>query len=207
MCATCRESLSTLRKGLTLERPDNYGKHDMQHEPRRMAPTAHRAAAVRIPQLWPMVVILATPVAIGLGVFLKRYRGTDRTAMALSALVGSGVCLILGLAWFQRRFGGRIMTRQSLRWVGFRFGAVAGVLAWGAGVALLAARWAIDQLGGPAGERFGPAFLRSFSALWWTTLPGLPAYVATGIVLGAVLGLIIAEAVGACARPAPDHEG
>jgi hypothetical protein len=36
-------------------------------------------------------------------------------------------------------------------------------------------------------------------ALWWTTLPGLPAYLAVGIVMGAVLGLGVAEAIGACA--------
>jgi hypothetical protein len=158
---------------------------------------------VRIPQLWPIVALLATPVGLGLGVFLKRYRGTDRTAMALGVLVGGGLCLILGLAWFQRRFGGTAMTRQSLRRIGFRCGAAGGFCAGGVGVLLLAARWAIDQLGGPAGERFGPAFLRALAALWWTTLPGLPAYLAVGILLGAAVGLIAAEAIGACAKRIP----
>jgi hypothetical protein len=158
---------------------------------------------VRVPQLWPIIAILATPVGIGLGVFLKRYRGTDRTAMALGVLVGAGLCLILGLAWFQRRLGGGVVTRQALRRIGFRCGAVAGACAGGAGVFLLAVRWAIDQLGGPAGERFGAAFLRAVAALWWTTLPGLPAYLAVGILLGSALGLIVAETIGACGKRVP----
>jgi hypothetical protein len=153
--------------------------------------------------LWPIVLILATPVAIGVGVFLKRYRGTDRTAMALGVLVGAGLCLVLGLAWFQQRFGGTAMSRQSLRWIGFRWGAMGGACAGGVGVVLLAARWAIDQLGGPVGEQFAPAFSRALLALWWTTLPGLPAYLAVGILLGAILGLGVAEAIGSCARPIP----
>jgi hypothetical protein len=164
---------------------------------------ARGGAAVRIPRLWSVVVILATPVLIGLGVFLKRYRGTDRTAMALAVLVGGGLCLLVGLAWFQRRFSGKVMSRQSLRWVGFRWGAVAGACAGGIGVVLLAVRWAIDQLGGPVGEQFLPAFLRALSALWWTTLPGLPAYLAVGVVLGVAIGLAAAEAVGACAERIP----
>lgn len=159
--------------------------------------------AVRIPRLWPVAVILVTPVLIGLGVFLKRYRGTDRTAMALAVLVGGGLCLVAGLVWFQRRFGGAAMSRQSLRWVGVRWGAVAGACAGGVGVVLLAVRWAIDQLGGPVGEQFLPAFLRALSALWWTTLPGLPAYLAVGVVLGVGIGLAVAEAVGACAKRVP----
>ena len=158
---------------------------------------------VRIPRLWPIVMILATPVAIGIGVFLKRYRGTDRTAMALGVLVGVGLCLNLGLVWFQRRCGGRTMSRQQLRWIGFRFGAAAGACAGGVGVVLLAVRWAIDQLGGPVGEQFVPAFFRALLALWWTTLPGLPAYLAAGVVMGAVMGLGVAEAIGACATQAP----
>lgn len=165
---------------------------------------ARRGEMLRIPRLWPIVAILATPVLIGVGVFLKRYRGTDRTAMALGVLIGVGLCLVLGLAWFQRRFGGTTMSRQSLRWVGFRWGAVGGACAGGVGVVLLAVRWAIDQLGGPVGEQLVPAFLRALAALWWTTLPGLPAYLAVGVVLGAAVGLMVAEAVGACARRTPD---
>jgi hypothetical protein len=160
-------------------------------------------AVVRIPQVWPIALILATPVAIGVGVFLKRYRGTDRTAMVLGVLVGVGLCLLLGLAWFQRRFSGTTMSRQNLRWIGFRCGAVGGACAGGVGVVLLAARWAIDQLGGPVGEQFLPAFFRALAALWWTTLPGLPAYLAAGVILGASLGLAVAEAIGACAKRIP----
>jgi hypothetical protein len=173
----------------------------MRHDTREAAVIGGSGAAIRIPTLWPLIVIVATPVAIGLGVFLKRYRGTDRTAMALGVLVGTGLCLILGLAWFQRRFGGAPMSRHNLRRVGFRCGAIAGACAGGVGVVLLAVRWAVDQLGGPAGEQFLPAFLRAFSALWWTTLPGLPAYLAVGIVVGGVCGLLVAEAIGACAKP------
>ena len=175
----------------------------MRNEAQAFEATTRSGAAVRIPRLWPVVAILATPVLIGLGVFLKRYRGTDRTAMALGVLVGSGLCLVVGLAWFQRRFSGAAMSRQGLRWVGFRWGAVAGACAGGVGVVLLAVRWAIDQLGGPVGEQFLPAFLRALSALWWTTLPGLPAYLAVGVVLGGAIGLAVAEAVGACAARIP----
>lgn len=159
-------------------------------------------AAVRVPKLWPLVLILATPVLIGLGVFLKRYRGTDRTAMALGVLVGGGLCLVVGLAWFQHRFGGAAMSRQRLRWIGFRWGSLGGSCAGGVAVVLLAARWAIDQLSGPVGEHFAPAFFRALSALWWTTLPSLPTYLAFGIVVGAAIGLGVAETIGACAGPA-----
>jgi hypothetical protein len=175
----------------------------MRADARTTAAAPGERPAVRIPTLWAPILILATPVALGLGVFLKRYRGTDRTAMALGVLVGTGLCLLLGLAWFQRRFGGAPMSRQRLRRIGFRCGAIAGACAGGVGVLLLAVRWAIDQLGGPAGEQFLPAFLRAFSALWWTTLPGLPAYLAVGIVVGGAVGLIVAEAIGACAKPSP----
>jgi hypothetical protein len=188
---------------LTPERSDDYGRRAMRYASQAFDAAARGGAAVRIPRLWSVVVILATPVLIGLGVFLKRYRGTDRTAMALAVLVGGGLCLLVGLAWFQRRFSGRVMSRQSLRWVGFRWGAVAGACAGGIGVVLLAVRWAIDQLGGPVGEQFLPAFLRALSALWWTTLPGLPAYLAVGVVLGVAIGLAAAEAVGACAERIP----
>jgi F0F1-type ATP synthase assembly protein I len=176
----------------------------MREDTRAAAAASGSGAPIRIPTLWPLIVILATPVAIGLGVFLKRYRGTDRTAMVLGVLVGAGLCVILGLAWLQRRFGSARMSRQDLRRLGFRCGAIAGACAGGVGVVLLAVRWAIDQLGGPAGEQFLPAFYRAFSALWWTTLPGLPAYLAVGIVVGGVIGLIVAEAIGACAKPSPN---
>ena len=164
-------------------------------------------ALLRVPRLWPVIGLLATPVFIGAGVFLRRYRGADRTAMVLAVLVGIGVCLLLALVRFQIRFGGTTMGRQALRWIGFRSGAVAGALAGGVGVTLLAARWAIDQLGAPVGEQFLPAFTRALLALWWTTLSGLPAYLAAGVVVGAVVGLGVAEAIGACARRASAGEG
>jgi hypothetical protein len=158
---------------------------------------------VRVPRLWPIVGILATPVAIGLMVFLRRYRGTDRTAMALAVLVGIGLCLVVGLAWFQRRFGGTELKRQRLRWIGFRCGAIAGVCAGAVGVILLAVRWAIDQLGGPVGEQFGPAFLRAVTALWGELSSGLPAYLGAGVMMGSVFGLIAAEAICACSQRVP----
>ena len=159
--------------------------------------------AIRIPQLWAVVGILATPGVSGLLVFLRRYRGADRTAMALGVLVGIGLCTVVGLAWFQRRFGGTEMSRGRLRWIGFRCGAVAGVCAGAVGVILLAVRWAIDQMGGPVGEKFIPAFLRALMALWVEMTIGLPAYLAVGIVMGSLLGLGIAEAIGACSRRIP----
>jgi hypothetical protein len=166
--------------------------------------------AVRIPRLWAIVGILAAPVAIGLTVFLRRYRGTDRTAMALAVLVGIGLCLVIGLAWFQRRYGGTELGRKRLRWIGFRSGAIAGVCAGAVGVILLAIRWAIDQLGGPVGEQFSPAFLRALTALWGELSSGLPAYLGAGVMMGSLCGLATAEAIGACSRrvsgdPSPDR--
>ena len=159
--------------------------------------------AIQVPRLWAVVGILTTPVAIGLLVFLRRYRGADRTAMALGALVGIGLCAVAGLAWFQRRFGGTEMSRRRLQWIGFRCGAVAGVCAGAVAVILLAVRWAIDQMGGPVGEQFIPAFLRALMALWVEMFTGLPAYLAVGIVVGSLLGLGIAEAIAACSRRVP----
>jgi len=158
---------------------------------------------IRVPRLWAVVGILTTPAAIGLLVFLRRYRGADRTAMALGVLVGIGLCAAAGLAWFQRRFGGTEMSRRRLQWIGFRCGAVAGVCAGAVAVILLAIRWAIDQMGGPVGEQFIPAFLRALMALWVEMFTGLPAYLAVGIVVGSLLGLGIAEAIGACSRRVP----
>ena len=102
---------------------------------------------VHIPRLWPIVGLLGMPVAIGLMVFLKRYRGTDRTAMALSLLVAVGLWLVVGLGWFQQRFGGTVMSRRRLRWIGLRCGTVAGVCAGGSGVVLLAIRWSSHAFG------------------------------------------------------------
>jgi len=68
---------------------------------------------------------------------------------------------------------------------------------------LLAVRWAIDQMEGPVGEQFIPAFLHALMALWVEMFTGLPAYLAAGIVLGSLLGLGIAEAIAACSRRIP----
>lgn len=171
--------------------------------------------SIRIPRLRALVAALAILVTIGLLVFLQRYRGADRTAMALSLLTGGGLCLVGALAWFQRRFSGTVMTRGVLWRIGLRSGALAGVCTAGVGVCLLAARWAIDQLAGPAGERFFPAFLRALAALGLEMALGLPAYLAVGAVVGLLAGLFVAEAIGISAErvasgdpaPAADREG
>ncbi len=158
---------------------------------------------IRIPRLRAVVVALAILVTIGLLVFLQRYRGADRTAMALSLLTGGGLCLVAALAGFQRGFSGRVMTRRDLWRIGLRSGAVAGVCTAGVGVCLLAARWAIDQLAGPAGERFFPAFLRALAALGLEMALGFPAYLAVGAVVGLLAGLLVAEAIGISAERVP----
>lgn len=157
---------------------------------------ARSQETIRIPRLRAVVVALAILVTIGLLVFLQRYRGADRTAMALSLLTGAGLCLVVALAWFQRRFSGTVMTRRDLWRIGLRSGAVAGVCTTGVGVSLLAARWAIDQLAGPAAERFLPAFLRALAALGLEMALGFPAYLAVGAVVGVLVGLVVAEAIG-----------
>lgn len=164
---------------------------------------ARSQEAIRIPRLRAVIVALAILVTIGLLVFLQRYRGADRTAMALSLLTGGGLCLVVALAWFQRRFCGRVMTRRDLWRIGLRSGAVAGVCTAGVGVCLLAVRWAIDQLAGPAGERFLPAFLRALVALGLEMALGFPAYLAVGAVVGVLSGLIVAEAIGISAERVP----
>jgi len=148
--------------------------------------------------------VVATLVLVGLGVFLRRYRGADRTAMALAMLVGAGLCLILGLAWFQRRFGGATMTRRRLREIGLRAGAIAGLGTNGVGVGLLAVRWAFDQQAGPTGDRFLPAFLRALSVLGSELVAGLPAFLAMGAVIGSLVGLGIAEAIGFSGQRDPE---
>jgi hypothetical protein len=156
-----------------------------------------------VPRLWPIVGILTVLVGAGLGVFLRRYRGADRTALALALLEGIGLCLIPILAWAQHRLGGRVVTRGSLRWMGFRAGALVGLGAGGVAILLLAIRWGVDQLGGPVSEEFLPAFFRAFMALWRETATGLPAYLTVGLVAGSLLGLAVAEILGRCARGAP----
>jgi hypothetical protein len=164
----------------------------------RGKPKAERQELVRIVRFWPVLMILVLPVLLGAGVFLRRYRGTDRTAVVLAVLIGIGVATVLGLIWFLMAWGGREATRGQLRWAGFRIGGAAGVLAGPIGVALLGIRWAIDQLGGPVGEQFLPAFLKALAALALELLPGLPAFATLSLVLGALVGVSVGEVIGAC---------
>ena len=157
-------------------------------------------APVHIPSLWAVVGVLCTLVAIGLVVFLQRYRGADRTAMVFGALVGAGLCLIVGLVRFQVHCAGRRMTRRDLRWVGVKSGGVAGGCTIGVTICLLALRWGIDQAAGPTGDHFLPAFLRAFSALAVEMVWGIPVYLVTGALAGVLLGLVIAEVIAVSAR-------
>ncbi len=158
---------------------------------------------IRIPRLRAVVVVLATLVIIGLLVFLQRYRGADRTAMALSLLIGGGLCLVVALIWFQSGFRGMVMTRRHLWGIGLRYGAIAGVFAGGVGMVLLAVSWALDQQAGPAGDLFLTAFLRALESLGFKMATGFPAYLAVGGVVGALAGLAVAEAVGISAKRLP----
>jgi hypothetical protein len=158
---------------------------------------------IRIPRLQAVVVALASLVIIGFLVFLQRYRGADRTAMALSLLMGGGLCLVAALIWFQGRFRGMVMTRRRLWGIGLRYGAIAGVFAGGVGTVLLAVRWAIDQQAGPAGDLFLPAFLPALISLGLRMATGFPAYLAVGAVVGALAGVAVAEAIGISAERLP----
>jgi hypothetical protein len=174
---------------------------------------ARSQEAIRIPRLRAVVVALASLVMIGLMVFLQRYRGADRTAMVLSLLSGAGLCLVVALLWFQRRFSGRAMARRDLRGVGLRWGAAAGVCTSGVVVILLAVRWAVDQRAGPTGDHFIPAFLYAVAALGIEMAVGFPAYLAVGALVGGLAGLGVAEAIGISAErlpptvPRPASEG
>lgn len=164
--------------------------------------------SIRIPRLRAVVLALASLGFIGLGVLFRRYRGADRTAIALSVLVGAVLCLMAGLTWFQCRFGGEVMLRQRLWGIGVRCGALAGAFTSGVGIILLSARWALDQQAGPVGGPFLPAFLRALGSLGFEMSLGLLAYVAVGAVMGGLTGLAIAEAIGISAeqRPAPESD-
>ena len=176
---------------------------------RRNTEVSRGAESIRIPRLRAVVLALASLVIIGLGVLFQRYRGADRTAMALSVLVGAGLCLIAGLSWFQCRFGGDLMPRQRLWGIGVRCGALAGAFTSGGGIVLLSVRWALDQQAGPVGGPFMPAFLRALGSLGFEMSIGLLAYSAVGAVMGALTGLGIAEAIGISAerRPVLEAEG
>ena len=158
---------------------------------------------IRIPRLRALVVSLGILVLIGILVFLQRYRGADRTAIALSILGGAGFCLIVALFRFHCKFSGHVMTRLSLWGIGLRSGAAAGFCATVVGVVLLAVRWTIDQQAGPAGDLFLPAFLRALASLGRGMAASFPAYMVVGAVVGALLGLVVAEAIAISAKRVP----
>ena len=161
---------------------------------------------IRIPRLRAVLVAFATLVGIGVIAFLRRYRGADRTALALSLLTGAGLCLVPALIWFQHRFSGARMTRRELWGIGLRWGAVAGLCTGGVSVILLAVRWAVDEQATPVGGHFGQAFLRALGTLGVEMAVGFPAYLAVGAVVGALTGLAVAEAIGVLARHEPPPE-
>jgi len=158
---------------------------------------------IRIPRLRAVMAALATLVGIGLVVFLRRYRGADRTALALSFLTAAGLCLVPALIWFHHRFSGARMTRRELWGIGLRWGAVAGLCTSGVGVTLLALRWAVDERASPVGGRFLQAFLSALGTLGIEMAVGFPAYLAVGAVVGGLTGLAVAEAIGVLARREP----
>jgi hypothetical protein len=158
---------------------------------------------IRIPRLRAFAAAVAIVVSIGIMVFLQRYRGADLTAMVLSVLGGTGLCLVVGLIWFQCRFSGRVMTRLTLWGIGLRSGAVAGACNSLVSVILLALRWTIDQQAGPSGDHFFPGFLRALAALATHTAGGFLAYAAIGAVAGGLVGLATAEAIGISAERIP----
>jgi hypothetical protein len=161
---------------------------------------------IRIPQLRAVIAALATLVAIGLVVFLQRYRAADWTALALSLLTGAGLCLVVALAVFQIVFSGKPMSRRDLRGIGFRWGALMGLCTSAVGLTLLAVRWALDERASPVGGHFMQAFLRALGTLGIEMVLGFPAYLAVGAVVGALTGWAVAEAIGVSARREPRGE-
>jgi hypothetical protein len=146
-----------------------------------------------------VVALLFPVVATGLVVFLRRYRGADRTAVALALLTAVGLCLVIALAWAQRRFGGTVTEAGRLREAGLHAGLAAGLSTAAVAAALLAIRWASDQQTSPAAETWLQAFVRALGALGVSLASGFPAYLAVGGVLGALAGLGTAEILVACA--------
>src|SRR5512138_117082 len=82
---------------------------------------------IRAPRVRAVAAVLLALVATGLVVFLRRYRGGDRTAVALSLLSAVGVCLALALLWFQYRVGGRTVAVGCVREAGLRAGLLGGL--------------------------------------------------------------------------------
>jgi Na+/H+ antiporter NhaA len=160
---------------------------------------------VRVPRLRAFLVALAGVVTLGALVFLRRYRSNDRTALALGLLVGGGVCLVVALAWFQRRFGGRAILRRQLWQTGVRSGIIAGISTTVLAVILLAARWALDQRVSPAAEPFGPGFLTALRAFAQQMSLGAVAYLAAGGGVGGLVGLLVAEMIGLAAERLPNQ--
>jgi hypothetical protein len=146
--------------------------------------------------------VLLALVATGLVVFLRRYRGGDRTAVVLCLLSAVGLCLTVALVWFQHKLGGTAAPAGRVRGAGAFAGLVAGLCTAEVGAVLLAVRWAIDQQTSPAAERFASAFVRALASLASSLAPGLPAYLAVGGVAGVLVGLAVAEIVIGCAVPA-----
>ena len=93
------------------------------------------------------------------------------------------------------------MTRGRLREIGLRAGILAGLGAVAVSAGLLALRWALDQQASVVAERLGPAFVRAVQALAVSLASGLPAYLALGAVIGALVGLGVAEAIWTSVRP------
>jgi hypothetical protein len=154
------------------------------------------AERIRVPRLRAFLVALTGVVTLGVLVFLRRYRSTDRTALALGLLMGAGVCLVLALAWFQWRFAGTSMPRRRLWGAGIRYGGVAGVGTLLVGVILLAARWALDQRMSPAAEAFGPGFVSALRAFGQQMVAGALAFLVAGGAIGGLVGLLVAEVIG-----------
>lgn len=163
------------------------------------------AERIRVPRLRAFLVALTGIVTLGALVFLRRYRSTDRTALALGLLVGGGVCLVVALAWFQRRYGGAVLQRRQLWGSGIRAGVVAGIGTTVLAVILLAARWALDQRVSPAAEAFGPGFLTALRAFAQQLSLGVAAYLAAGGALGGLVGLLVAEVIGIAGERLPDE--
>jgi hypothetical protein len=160
---------------------------------------------VRVPGLRAFLVTLAGIVGLGALAFLRRYRSTDRTALALGLLVGGGVCLVLGLAWFQGRYGGSVLQRRQLWRSGIRAGVLAGIGTLLLAVVLLAARWALDQRLSPAAEEFGPGFLTALRAFAQQLSVGAAAYLAAGGALGGLVGLLVGELIGLAGERLPEE--
>jgi len=163
------------------------------------------AERIRVPRLRAFLVALAGIVTLGALAFLRRYRSTDRTALALGLLVGGGVCLVVALAWFQRRYGGSVLQRRQLWRSGIRAGVVAGIGTTVLAVILLAARWALDQRMSPAAEAFGPGFLAALRDFVQPMSLGALGYLAAGGAAGGLVGLLVAELIGVAGERLPEE--